>query len=142
MILYHLCRMPGARKLPPETAVKLVEGVMQIPMIEVSAVAGDLMYYMSANQLQRQGRVSPCPNLAPVHVKRLLALLQGPTAAAATAAIKHDIMLRGTPTIMVWLARQPGAAAAAAELGLTAADVPDPAAAALLFGGQHDEEDA
>jgi hypothetical protein len=44
--------------------------------------------------------------------------------------------------VMVWLARQPGAAAAAAELGLTAADVPDPAAAALLFGGQPDEGDA
>jgi hypothetical protein len=43
---------------------------------------------------------------------------------------------------MVWLDKQRGAAAAAAELGLTAADVQDPAAVALLFNGQLDEADA
>jgi hypothetical protein len=39
-------------------------------------------------------------------------------------------------SFITWLARQLGAAAAAAELGLTAADVQDPDAAALLFGSQ------
>jgi hypothetical protein len=85
----------------------------------------------------------PSPRLHHVHVKRLLALLQGTTAAAATAVYQRPVWLGGAPSSsMVWLAGQPEAVAAAAELGLTAADVPDPAAAVLLFGGQRDEADA
>jgi hypothetical protein len=69
-------------------------------------------------------------------------LLQGPTAAAATAAYQPSNNISLERPTMVWLAEQPGAAAAAAELELTAADVPHSAAVALLFGNPHDEEDA
>jgi hypothetical protein len=65
-------------------------------------------------------------------VKSLLSLLQGPSAAVA-AKWFWFIIMPGKQTVMGWLAMQPGAAA---ELGLTAADVPGRVAAVLLFGDQ------
>jgi hypothetical protein len=135
----QFCSMPGALKLPAGTAVELVELVLQTPMADSAAV---FVTYLIADQLQHQRHGLPSRRLAAAHVKRLLALLQGPTAAAATAAFQRQITVFGMPPLIRWLARQPGAVAAAAELGLTAADVSDPAAAALLFAGQRDEGDA
>jgi hypothetical protein len=138
--LMELCIMPGAKKLSTDAVVELVELVLQIPMLgnktkHIRAFTGHL--------LQLLHPPVPSHRLAPVHVKRLLALLQGPNAAAsASAAYRCSVGVGVSATAMVWLARQPGAAAAAAELGLTATDVPHPAAVALLFGGQHDEGDA
>jgi hypothetical protein len=109
---------------------------------EMVDMAADLLSIAAAHLVRPP---MPSRTLAPAHVNRLLALLQGATAAAATAAYKREIHAHRGPSgrvIMVWLAEQPGAVAAAAELGLTAADVPDPAAVALLFGDQHHEEDA
>jgi hypothetical protein len=128
-----LCSMPGAEQLPAETVVELVELLLQIPMF---GAAPALDSVAACQLLQLLSPRIPGHRLAPAHVKRLLALLGGPTAAAATAAYQHPMRYCGDSPIMVWLARQPQAVAAAAELGLTAADVPDPAAAALLFGGQ------
>jgi hypothetical protein len=135
--LIDLCHMPGALQLPTGAVVELVELVLHIPMDGIAArfvraVAGHLLL------LLRPALVSH--SLAQVHVKRLLALLQGPTAAGATAAYRCTLLVGGGPSIMVWLARQPGAVAAAAELGLTAADVQHHAAVALLFGGPRDED--
>jgi hypothetical protein len=134
--LIDLCHMPGAKKLSTEAVVELVELVLQAPMLgnqkkHICAVTGHLLLLLRPPP--------PSHGLAPVHVKRLLALLQGPNAAAAAAAYRCLIGEGVSATAMVWIARQPGAAAAAAELGLTAADVPHRAAAALLFGGQCDE---
>jgi hypothetical protein len=142
MVLLRLfCDMPGVAKLPAATVVELVELVLQTlvdkprAMGFISLAACHLLHNLQLRPTMSSRR------LAPAHVKRLLALLLGPTAAAATEAYKSQLMFADTP-IMVWLARQPGAVAAAAELGLTAADVPDPDAAALLFGGQGTEADA
>jgi hypothetical protein len=130
--------MPAAEKLSAEAVVELVELPLHIPM----AVAATKLYSMPWKTayllLHLLCASEPRHTLVPAHVKRLLALLQGPTAAAATAAYQCMSRVEGAPLIMVWLARQPGAVAAAAELGLTAADVPDAAAVALLFGGQRD----
>jgi hypothetical protein len=131
-------------KLPAATVVELVELVLQIPLVDVAV---DFIDFIFGKQL-KGGRPpwEPVQTLAPVHVKALLALLQGPVAAAAADTYLRPIRLPdclgGPTTSMVWLAKQPGAAAAAAELGLTAADVQDPAAVELLFGGQRDEADA
>jgi hypothetical protein len=130
-------------KLPAAIVVELVELVLQIPLVDVAV---DFIDFISGKQL-KGGRPpwEPVQTLAPVHVKALLALLQGPVAAAAAAAylrrIRLPSCLGGPTTSMVWLAKQPGAAAAAAELGLAAADVRDPPAVALLFGGQRDQAD-
>jgi hypothetical protein len=132
--------MPGAKKLPARTAVELVELVLHNP---VADFAMDLTCTAAFQLLGLLRTPMISHRLAPAHVKRLLALLQGSTAAAATAAYQSPIRVGDTPfPVMVWLARQPGAVAAAAELGLTAADMSDPDAAALLFGGQRDEADA
>jgi hypothetical protein len=130
-----LCSMPGARKLPAGTVVELV---LQLLMADIST---EFPSRAAVELLHPLRPATPSHRLALVLVKRLLELLQGPTAAAATAAYQPELCLTGTILIMVWLARQPGAGAAAAELGLTAADVRDPAAAALLFGGQPREGD-
>jgi hypothetical protein len=127
-------------KLPTETLVEFVEPMLQTPMRGIAA----LFIMVASGQFFKRLRPPHLPShrLDPVLVKRLLALLQGPTAAAATAAYKWPVSTGDAPPIMVWLARQPGAVAAAADLGLTAADVQDPAAAALLFSGHRDKEDA
>jgi hypothetical protein len=136
--MLYLCDMPGAVKLPAATVVELVEDVLQCD------IALDLTPSVAYQLLHQLRPPLPSHILAPLHVKRLLALLLGRTSATADAAyFTYNFLIRGVdaPSIMVWLAEQPGAAAAVAELGLTAADVPDPAAVALLFGGQRDEGD-
>jgi hypothetical protein len=132
-----LSEMPGAEKLPAGTVVELVELVLQVAAV---GSALEAFYLVAEHLLHLLRSTMPSHRLTPAHVKRLLALLQGPTAAAATLAYQC-IRVGGAPSVMVWLGGQPGAAAAAAELGLTAADVPDLAAAALLFGGQPDQGD-
>jgi hypothetical protein len=137
-ILYELCNMPGAQQLPAGTLVELVELVLQTPMADITSGSSP----NAAVTLLQLLRSTTPGRLARVHVTRLLALLQGPTAAAAaTAACQQHIMWGCAPSIMLWHAWQREQWQAAAELGLTAADLPDPAAA-LLFGDQHEEEDA
>jgi hypothetical protein len=141
-ILYELCIMPGAQQLPAGTWVELVELVLQTPMTEVTSGSSPnaAVTLLQLLRLTTPGR----SRLARVHVKRLLALLQGPTAAAAaaaTTACQQHIIWGCAPSIRSWLAWQREQWQAAAELGLTAADLPHPAAA-LLCGDQHDEEDA
>jgi hypothetical protein len=131
-------RMPGAVKMPTETIVELVELVLQSPMVGVAAVPS-FNAFAAWRLLHELHLRIPSQALADVHVKRLLALLQGPTAAVATAAYQCSIIAHG-PSVMLWLASQLGAVAAAAELGLTPADVPCRAAVALLFSGQSHED--
>uniref|UniRef100_A0A383W0J9 Uncharacterized protein n=1 Tax=Tetradesmus obliquus TaxID=3088 RepID=A0A383W0J9_TETOB len=69
------------------------------------------------------------------HVARLLPLLRVSTAAVAADAYQV-LRMPGGLSVLLWLASQPAAAEAAASVGLTAADVQDSDAAALLFGGQ------
>ncbi|WIA14452.1 hypothetical protein OEZ85_002977 [Tetradesmus obliquus] len=75
-----------------------------------------------------------CRQLTPQQVEGLLSLLRPQPEAAGF----QRIQLAGWGTLMHWLASQPGAAAAAAHLGLTARDVRGDAAAALLFGSSQE----
>jgi hypothetical protein len=125
MFVGQLCGLPCAAQLPAATVVQLAQQALQSP--------GTWMPELTARMLQ----LLTNSELTAEQLKELLSLLRGPTAAAAARAFQS--VMPDRRTVMLWLARQPGAAAAAAELGLTAADlqqVRDPAAAQLLFGSQ------
>jgi hypothetical protein len=118
-----LSELPGAAQLPAATVVESVQQLLQTEENITPLLVNRLLWKLSSVQLTAE------------QVKGLLSPLQGPSAGVSTLAYSGRVEREG-PTVTVWLARQPGAAAAAAELGLTAADVQDPDAAALLFGGQ------
>jgi hypothetical protein len=111
--------------------LELVELGLQLPIIEIAVEFLNAVVELLPDVF----RTWPTRTLAPVHTKRLLALLHGPTAAATKAAYQCRVRSSDAPSFILWLARQPGAVTVAAELGLTAADVKDPAAVALLFDG-------
>jgi hypothetical protein len=116
-----LCELPGAAQLPAATVVELVQQALHNAGRHMVLVVFPLLELLARVQLTAE------------QLKGLLSMLQGPTAADTARAYRVRAV---SSSIIMWLAMQPGAAAAAAELGLTAADVPDPDAAALLFGSQ------
>jgi hypothetical protein len=137
--LSALCGKRSARQLPAATVLELAHQALQH--------AGTCAPLLAAH-LFDLARVSP--NAA--QVKSMLSLLKGPPAAVEPARGFVTGPMRDYKPVIVWLAQQPGAAAAAAELGLTRADVPDlpyhhrergaaaavAAAAALLSGDQEE----
>uniref|UniRef100_A0A383VVR9 Uncharacterized protein n=1 Tax=Tetradesmus obliquus TaxID=3088 RepID=A0A383VVR9_TETOB len=134
-IMYRLCKLPAAAQLP--TAMVVEMGYQAVQSLGVYA---PYTAYIAAQCAAHIFELMAAGELTAEQVETLLSLLRGPTAAAAAAAAAakayQSWRVPDGRSVMVWLASQPGAAAAAAGLGLTAADVGDPAAAALLIGGQ------
>ncbi|WIA35783.1 hypothetical protein OEZ86_004172 [Tetradesmus obliquus] len=122
-VIEMLCELPAAPQLPTAAILELAQQAVQAPRANAALCASPLFGLLSGRELTAE------------QAKVLLSLLRGPSAAVA-ADVFMARMTPGRRSVMAWLASQPGAAAAAAGLGLTAADVADPDAAALLFGGQ------
>uniref|UniRef100_A0A383W0H1 Uncharacterized protein n=1 Tax=Tetradesmus obliquus TaxID=3088 RepID=A0A383W0H1_TETOB len=124
----QLAELPAAAQLPTAVLVELTQWAVQLTGPGRLLLATSLLQLLAGRELTAE------------QLETLLSLLQGPAAAAAAAASKayQSWRVPDGRSVMAWLASQPGAAAAAARLGLTAADVRDRAAAALLFGGQQE----
>ncbi|WIA22306.1 hypothetical protein OEZ85_004622 [Tetradesmus obliquus] len=120
-IINGFCQLPAVAQLPTETVVGLAQQAVLSAGDNSVLCAAPLFWVLVGRALTAE------------QVKGLLTLLLGPP---ETALVCGLISLPDGRSVMAWLASQPGAAAAAAGLGLTAADVQDPAAVALLFGGQ------
>ncbi|WIA15684.1 hypothetical protein OEZ85_002309 [Tetradesmus obliquus] len=125
--VYHLIKLPAAQQLPTAALVELTQQAMQSTGAGRVVLTDSLLRLLAGRQLTAE------------QAEVLMSLLRGPTAAAA-AKEYCGFMVPDGHSVMVWLASQPGAAAAAARLGLTADDVREPfgRAAALLFGGQQE----
>uniref|UniRef100_A0A383VW01 Uncharacterized protein n=1 Tax=Tetradesmus obliquus TaxID=3088 RepID=A0A383VW01_TETOB len=122
-VIGMLCELPAVPQLPTAAIVELAQQAVTTPRANAALCASPLVGLLAGRQLTAE------------QAKVLLSLLRGPSAAVA-AEVYRAGMTPGRRMVMAWLASQPGAAAAAVRLGLTAADVRDPAATALLFGGQ------
>jgi hypothetical protein len=128
-----LCKLPGTAQLPAAAHCELAELALQeAPMWLAAHAANQLLHPLAAAGFE----------LPDTHLRRLLALLKGQLslqAATAAAALRVAAAKEGYRgfvdySVMMWLARQPGAAAAATEIGLTAADVIDVRVRDALFG--------
>jgi hypothetical protein len=119
-----LFELPGAAQLPAATVVQLVQQALQTEGASTALLVSCMLHPLAKSNAQ----------LSAPHVRGLLPLLSQMKAAVAVADTPARAM--AARAVAAWLAMQPGAAAAAAELGLTAADVQDPDAAAPLFGSQ------
>ncbi|WIA15685.1 hypothetical protein OEZ85_002310 [Tetradesmus obliquus] len=121
----QLAELPAAAQLPTAVLVELTQWAVQLTKPGRLLLATSLLQLLAGRELTAE------------QLEGLLALLRGPAAAAPRDAYQNWRVPDGR-SFMKWLASQPGAAAAAARLGLTAADVRERAAAALLFGGQQE----
>jgi hypothetical protein len=128
----HLCSVPGTVQLPAAARCELAELALQDAPTWVVAPAASLLLH----PLVAAGVALP-----DTHIRRLLALLKGQLGlqVAAAAARQEAAEQQGykrfvNDHILMWLVRQPGAAAAAADIGVTAADVADARVRDALFG--------
>uniref|UniRef100_A0A383VX03 Uncharacterized protein n=1 Tax=Tetradesmus obliquus TaxID=3088 RepID=A0A383VX03_TETOB len=134
--------LPAAAQLPTAAVVELAQQAVRVP----GPHRGPHAVHLAVPFL----RLLAFKQLTAEQVGELLSLLRGPAAAAEIFQLRFmpglnvaaadwyggQVPRRVKRSVMAWLASQPGAAAAAARLGLTADDVRDPEAAALLFGSQ------
>lgn len=127
-IVVSFCQLPAAAQLPTAALVELAQQAAQL-----AQQAAHLPRAYPGLCVQPFLKLLPGRQLTDEQVEGLLSLLRGPAAAAARSC-RVAIPGLDVCTVELWLASQPGAAAAAVRLGLTAADVRDPAAAMLLFG--------
>ncbi|WIA15655.1 hypothetical protein OEZ85_002281 [Tetradesmus obliquus] len=123
IIFDSLVKLPAAAQLTNAAVVELAQHAVQSLGDNAAMCGGQMLRMLAGRQLSAE------------QLEALLSLLQRPTE-NITAALCQGRCMPGRSTVIKWLASQPGAAAAAARLGLTAADVGHRAAAALLFGSE------